>query len=141
MTTIEQSLNVAIEAQSAYDQWTRFEDFPRFMAGVLEVRRTGPGRLHWTAEVCGNHIEWDARVVEEIPAKKLAWRSEGELVNAGSVQFDSFGREETRVTLRIEYDPEALLQAMGYRLGAGPEQVLQDLECFKELAEDAHVRA
>jgi len=39
MSTIEKSIDVHVPVQVAYNQWTQFEEFPRFMEGVEEVRQ------------------------------------------------------------------------------------------------------
>ena len=33
-TTIEQTIEVQVPIETAYNQWTQFEEFPRFMEGV-----------------------------------------------------------------------------------------------------------
>jgi uncharacterized membrane protein len=120
----------------AYKQWSRFEEFPRFMDGVVEIERLDGGRLRWHASICGNDAEWYAQVKEDLPDRRIAWCSEGLAVNAGVVTLQPVGESHTRVNLRIEYDPNAVLRMIGYNLGSGTEQVRNDLECFKEIVED-----
>ena len=58
MSTIEQSIDVKVPVRTAYDQWTQFEEFPRFMEGVLEVRQLGDDRLAWYAEIGSKKKRW-----------------------------------------------------------------------------------
>lgn len=39
MSTVEESIEIAVPVRTAYDQWTQFEEFPRFMEGVEEIRQ------------------------------------------------------------------------------------------------------
>jgi len=39
MATIEKSIEVDVPVRMAYNQWTQFEEFPRFMEGVKSVRQ------------------------------------------------------------------------------------------------------
>ncbi|MEO7558744.1 MAG: SRPBCC family protein, partial [Nitrosospira sp.] len=82
-TTIEESIEVNVPVSTVYNQWTQFEDFPKFMKGVLEVRQLDDTHLHWCAEVAGKEEEWDAEITEQIPDKRIAWRSTSGAQNAG----------------------------------------------------------
>ena len=54
MSTIEQSIDVNVPVRTAYNQWTQFEEFPRFMEGVEAVRQLDQQRLHWRANIGGS---------------------------------------------------------------------------------------
>ena len=66
MTQIRHSIDVNAPLRAAYNQWTQFEDFPRFMEGVREVRQLDDARLHWRADRQGREIEWDSEIVEQV---------------------------------------------------------------------------
>ena len=75
MKTIKQSITVNIPVTQTYNQWTQFEEFPRFMEGVKEVKQLDDKRLHWKAEIAGKSEEWDAEIIEQIPDQRISWRS------------------------------------------------------------------
>src|SRR5678815_5719860 len=75
MSKIEKSIDVNVPARIAYDQWTQFEEFPSFMEGVESVTQIDDSHLHWRANIGGTIEEWDAEITEQIPDKRIAWRS------------------------------------------------------------------
>ena len=135
-TRVEKSLQVDVPVSKAYDQWTRFEDFPQFMGGVTEVRRLDDRRLHWVAEIAGVRREWDAAVLERLPDQRIAWAATGGATNAGAVRFEPAGVDSTIVHLSMEYEPEGVVEQVGDKLGIVERQVKSDLQRFKSLVED-----
>ena len=73
MSTVEKSVDVNVPIQTAYNQWTQFEEFPRFMEGVKSVTQTDDTHLHWVAEVAGKEKEWDAEITEQHADERIAW--------------------------------------------------------------------
>lgn len=67
MATVTKSIEVNVPVRAAYNQWTQFEEFPRFMEGVKEVRQIDDQHLQWRAEIGGTEHEWQARIVEQVP--------------------------------------------------------------------------
>lgn len=135
MATIEKSIDVEVPVSTAYNQWTQFEEFPRFMEGVESVRQLDDTHLHWVANVAGRRKEWDARITEQLPDKRIAWRSESGAGNAGAVTFHRLSDDETRVMLQIDYDPEDVVESVGDTLGFVSRRVEGDLERFKAFLE------
>jgi uncharacterized membrane protein len=135
MATIEQSIDVDVPVTVAYNQWTQFEDFPKFMGGVKSVRQLDDRRLHWHAEVAGRDKEWDAEITEQHPDERIAWRSLGGAQNAGVVTFHRLGDTRARVMLQLEYEPEGVTESVGDALGVVSGRVKADLARFKEFIE------
>lgn len=135
MSTISTSIEVNVPASMAYNQWTQFETFPRFMEGVREVKQLDDGRLHWRAEVWGKEEEWDAEIMEQIPDKRIAWRSTTGAANAGIVTFHRLSDGSSRVAVQMEYDPKGIIENVGDSLGLLAQRVEGDLARFKEFIE------
>ena len=130
--TIEQSIEIEAPASTAYNVWTQFELFPHFMEGVHEVRQKDDRHLHWCAEVGGKVEEWDAEITEQIPDKRIAWRSQGGATNAGVVTFHRLSDDRCRVMLQLEYEPATFGEKIGDVLGVLSRRVSGDLKRFKE---------
>jgi uncharacterized membrane protein len=135
MTTIEKSVEVDVPVRVAYNQWTQFEEFPRFMEGVREVRQLDDKHLHWRAEVGGKEQAWDAEITEQIPDERIAWRARSGAPNAGVVTFHRIADSRTRIMLQLDYDPQGAVENIGDALGVVSRRVAGDLERFKEFVE------
>jgi len=135
MSNIEQSIDVQVPVHTAYNQWTQFEEFPRFMEGVEEIRQLDDKRLHWRANVGGKEKEWDAVITEQIPDQRIAWKNTSGAKNAGVVTFHHISDKTTRVMLQLEYDPEGIIENVGDAIGVVSSRVRGDLERFKEFIE------
>jgi uncharacterized membrane protein len=133
--TIEKSVEIHVPLHTAYNQWTQFEEFPRFMEGVESVKQIDDTRLHWVANVGGERKEWDARITEQIPDRHIAWRSEGGEFTRGMVSFQPLGSGETRVTVQLHYEPKAITEKIGDMLGIVSHRVEGDLQRFKDFIE------
>ena len=139
MATVTESIIVNVPVSTAYNQWTQFEELPRFMEGVESVRQLDDTRLHWVAEVGGKRHEWDAQITEQKPDSVIAWRSLDGHENAGRVFFEQIDGTTTKVTVAMEHETEGMVEALGAALGADGRQVKKDLERFKELVESRGV--
>ena len=135
MATVQESIDVNVPLSQAYNQWTQFEDFPKFMEGVKSVTQIDDTHLHWVAEVGGAEKEWDAEISEQHPDERIAWHATSGAENAGVVTFHRIDDETTRVTLQLDADPEGLVENVGTALGFLDRRVKGDLERFKEFLE------
>ena len=135
MSTIEQSIDVNVPVHTVYNQWTQFEEFPRFMEGVEEVRQLDDRRLHWRANIGGRVEEWDAVITEQHPDERIAWKNTTGAANAGVVTFHRLADNKTRIMLQMEYDPQGVVENLGDLLGVVSRRVAHDLERFKEFIE------
>ena len=134
MSTIEKTIEVGVPVHTAYDQWTQFESFPRFMEGVESVKQLDDKRLHWKAEIAGVKREWDAEIVDQTPDQQITWRSLDGTENQGTVQFRP-AASGTAITLRLDFHPEGMVEKVGDALNIVDRRAAGDLERFKEFIE------
>ena len=135
MASVERSIVVKVPLQTAYNQWTQFEEFPRFMEGVEKVQQMGDKRLHWVAEIAGKTEEWDAEITEQRPDERVAWKSTTGRTNAGAVTFHRLSDAETKLMVQIDYEPEGVVEKVGDAIGVVERRTKGDLERFKEYIE------
>jgi len=135
MATIEESIEVGVPVRVAYNQWTQFEEFPRFMDGVEQVKQLDDTHLHWVAEIAGQRKEWDAEITQQEPDQRVAWTSTNGDWNGGAVDFHRVDDRTTRVTLTMDIKPDGVVERVGDAVGVPDRQVEGDLDRFKEFIE------
>jgi uncharacterized membrane protein len=139
MHTIEESIEVDVPIRTAYDQWTQFEQFPNFMEGVREVRQIDDRRLAWRAEIMGKEVSWNAEITYQIPDDRISWRSTSGPMNNGTITFTRIGDMKTKLTLRLEFEPEGAAETTASALGIVTARVRGDLKRFKKFIEERGV--
>ncbi|MGK3647849.1 SRPBCC family protein [Pseudarthrobacter enclensis] len=135
-TKVEKRILVNVPVSTAYNQWTQFEDFPHFMGGVKSVKQLSDDRLEWVAEIGGIRRQWEARILEQVPDRRVAWAATEGATNAGAVDFEDVGGGQTSLKLTLEYEPEGIIEKVGDKLNVVDRQAESDLQKFKEFIED-----
>jgi uncharacterized membrane protein len=139
MSSVTKSVDVAVPVRTAYDQWTQFEEFPRFMKGVREVRQISDTMTHWVVEVGTATREFDAEITEQHPDERVAWRSVDGPRHAGVITFHRLEANRTRVTAQMDLDPDGFFETVGDKLGVVDRRVQDDLDQFREFTEQRGV--
>jgi uncharacterized membrane protein len=137
MSTIEQSIEVGAPVRTVYNQWTQFEEFPKFMEGVEYVKQLDDTRLEWAAEIGGQRREWEAKITEQTPDQRVAWTSVGGAFHAGVVTFHRIDDNTTKIMLQMEFEPESFLEKAGDALGLVKARTKGDLGRFKDFIESS----
>jgi uncharacterized membrane protein len=135
MATTEKSVDVHVPIRTAYDQWTQFEEFPKFMADVESVRQLDDRHLHWKVKIGGVEREFDAEITEQTPDDRIAWRATGEVDQAGVVTFHKIDDSTTRVMLQLEMDPSGFVETVGEKTGIVSMAAERDMKNFKKFIE------
>ena len=136
MSEILEAVDVEVPVRIAYDQWTQFEEFPRFMEGVKSVRQLDDTHLEWTASIAGVDKHWTAEISEQTPDQRIAWHATDGAKNAGVVTFHRLDDEKSRVTLQLDVEPDGVVESAGDALGFVQRRAKGDLERFKAFVEE-----
>ena len=136
MALIEKSVEVNVPVRTAYNQWTQFEEFPKFMEGVTQVKQLDNTHLHWKAQIAGKEKEWDAVITGQRPDELIAWKSTEGASNAGVVTFHRLSDQKSKVRLEMDYEPEGVVESLGEAIGAVSLRIEGDLERFKTFIEE-----
>ena len=135
MSDITQTIDVDVPVTVAYNQWTQFESFPQFMDGVDEVVQKDDTLTHWKISIAGVKREFDAKITEQHPDERVAWKSVDGTEHAGVVTFHKLDTAKTRVTLQMDTKPEGLAEKVGDAVGLTNANAKGDLKRFKKFIE------
>ena len=134
MAVHESSVVVKAPVHEVFMMWRNFENFPRFMSHVKEVKMLDGDLSHWKGVVAGITEEWDAKTTRMEEDRVIAWNSISGFMNRGEVRFEPVP-EGTRVTIHFEYEPPAgVLGDVAEVTYVGrefEEDLTHDLERFK----------
>jgi uncharacterized membrane protein len=143
---VVRSITINRPPEEVYQFWRNFENLPRFMSHLEEVRVIDEKRSHWRARgPAGLRVEWDSEITEDRPSEKIAWRSlEGaDVPNAGVVRFAPGPRGRgTEVKLDMRYSPPGgvIGAAIATLLGEEPSQQAQEnLRNLKRVLETGEI--
>lgn len=134
-SAVYEAIDVNVPVSTAYNQFTQFEEFPRFMKSVHEIRQVDDTHTHWRADVGGKEEEWDSEITEQIPDKRIAWRSTSGVPNAGVVTFHKIDDNTTRIMMQMDYSPQTIDEKIGDSLGLVKRELRGNLQRFKQLIE------
>jgi uncharacterized membrane protein len=128
---VQKAINIGAPLDAVFAFFTDYDNFPRFMSHVREVRDTGDGRSHWVVDgPAGVPVEWDAVITKLEPNEVLAWKSvHGSVIrSAGIIRFAQNEDGTTRVDLKMTYNPPAgsIGHAASKLLRADPKKQLDD---------------
>jgi uncharacterized membrane protein len=136
MTQVIDAIDVDVPVATAYNQWTQFESFPRFLPHVESVTQTDKKHDKWTVKIGGQERTFGTEITEQHRDERVAWKAtDGDIDHAGVVTFHRLSDDSSRVTLQIDWEPNGLLENVGAASGVVKKAVKKDLENFKELVE------
>jgi uncharacterized membrane protein len=144
---VREAITIARSASEIYAVWRTFSNLPTFMRHVERVDMLPDGRTHWVvAGPAGSRLEWDARLINDIPNELIAWQSieSPDVVSAGSVRFSPARRGSTTVRVHLQYSPPGgkVGSWVATFLGSNPaSQIRADLRRFKGLLESGELSA
>lgn len=136
MAKIEQSIEINVPVKTAYRQLTQFEQYPRFMEDVEEVRQLDDTHLHWHTKAGNMDMEWDAEITQQVPDQCIAWRNITGPKYEGKIELRPTEENRTEVKLTLECDPrQQVLVQHGDARKAIQERTEHDLARFKKFIE------
>jgi hypothetical protein len=114
VTNIVEWVDVGVPVRLAYDQWTQFTEYPSFTKKVESVEQEEDTKLKWRAQILWSHRSWESTIIEQVPDKRIVWRSDGDKGSVdGAVTFHELGPELTRICLILEYHPQGFFEHTG----------------------------
>ena len=143
--SVHESIEVQAPLQDVFMFWSNFQNFPKIMRNVEEVRATGQDTSRWRVKgPLGKTVEYDARTIEMSPTRGIAWESvEGEVENSGQVRFEEVGVDRTRIEVTMNYaDPPGgkVGEVVADAISDPERDIREDLENFASRVERGELR-
>jgi uncharacterized membrane protein len=132
---LREEIEIGAPTAVVYERWNRYEDLPDLLENVRRIHRIDEQRVLWEADVAGRQVVWEARIVEQVPPKRVRWESTWGAANRGEVSFEELPDDRTRVTIEMVFETDGPLEALGARLGLVDLQVRRDLARFRDALE------
>ncbi|MEE1787062.1 SRPBCC family protein [Streptomyces sp. SP17BM10] len=132
VTNIVEEINVGVPVRVAYNQWTQFQDFPKFTKRLESVDQESDEKLRWKAGIFLSHRTWESTIVEQVPDETIVWRSKGDKGHVdGTVTFHELAPNLTKIILVLEYHPQGLFERTGNIWRAQGRRVRLELKHFR----------
>jgi uncharacterized membrane protein len=132
---VQQSIDVAVPVQTAYNQWTQFEEWPQFMHRVTRVTQEEPTEVSFATKIWGKTKEFKARIVTERPDEKIKWEVTEGINHTGWVTFHEIAPQLTRIELSMDVEPGSLIEKAARGMRNVKRAARGDLHRFKAYIE------
>jgi len=139
MASITESIELDVPVRTAYNQWTQFEEFPRFMEGVERIEQLDDTHLRWHGEIAGNDEQWETEITEQEPDQRIAWKTTSGNGPDGVVTFHRLEDQRCKVTVQMDWEPQGVTEKVGSALGFDSRRVKGDLDRFRDMIEERGV--
>jgi len=132
---IQQAVDVAAPLETVYDQFTQFEDFPKFMHRAERVEQRDETTVVFHEKVWGVRRMWEAEIIEQVPDERIVWRTANGMQHVGVVTFHQLSDRLTRVELNIDIEPEGAIEKIARGARFAKRAARADLKRFKAFVE------
>ena len=132
---IQRWTDVAVPVDKAYEAWTDFNEFPKFMHRVLNVRQKGNDRVSWQEKIWFSTRQWEGRITDRRKNERIAWKTTSGMSHRGVVSFHKLDDHLTRVMVTMEFEPNGIIEKMASGLRFVKRAVESDLARYKAYVE------
>ena len=132
---VQQSMEVAVPLDVAYNQWTQFEEYPNFMHRVDSASQDDEGHVTFTEKMWNFSRDFKAEIVEQRPDERIVWRSVNGLKHAGVVTFHELAPRLTRIEVTVDFKPAGFFEKIGRGARFSKRAIRADMHRFKAYVE------
>jgi uncharacterized membrane protein len=134
---VQQSVDVAVPIETAYNQWTQFEDWPTFMHRVTNVTQEDDCTVSFSTKIWTRKREFTAKIETQRPDERIKWRVSQGITHTGVVTFHELAPRLTRIELSLDVDPGSLIEKAARGMRHVKRAARADLHRYKAFIEMA----
>jgi uncharacterized membrane protein len=128
---VQQDIDIGVPLTTVYNEWTQFEEWPKFMHRLQQVSQEDESHVSFKAKIWGKTKEFKAEIVEQRPDELIKWRVTEGVTHNGVVTFHELGPRLTRVEVSLDVEPGSLLEKAARGMRFVKRAVRADLARFK----------
>jgi uncharacterized membrane protein len=132
---VQQAVDVAVPIETAYNQWTQFQDWPNFMFRLTRVTQEDDCTVSFASKMWGFTREFVAEIETQRPDERIKWSVKQGVTHTGVVTFHEVGERLTRIELNLDVDPGSLIEKAARGMRHVKRAVRSDLHRFKAFIE------
>src|SRR2546423_1741354 len=135
MSTVRETIDVAVPARIAYERLTHLENYAQFMSGMMDVRPLTDTSAHVVLDLAGNRAEFDARIVESRPGEFVCWEAVDGPQVSETLRLEQLSDSMTRVIAELQIDARQLMPSETHATDVLNRRLKADLTGFKRYME------
>jgi uncharacterized membrane protein len=132
---VQQSVDVAVPVETAYNQFTQFEDWPEFMHRVTQVTQEDDCTVSFATKIWTRKREFKAEIETQRPDERIKWKVSQGITHTGVVTFHELAPRLTRIELNMDVDPGSLIEKAARGMRHVKRAARADLHRFKAFIE------
>jgi uncharacterized membrane protein len=132
---VQQSVDVAVPVETAYNQFTQFEDWPEFMHRVTSVTQEDDCTVSFATKIWTRKREFKAEIETQRPDERIKWKVSQGITHTGVVTFHELAPRLTRIELNMDVDPGSLIEKAARGMRHVKRAARADLHRFKAFIE------
>jgi hypothetical protein len=132
---IQRWTDVALPIDQVYEEFVKFDQFPKFMHRVLNIEQKDQDKVSWDEKIWFKKRAWEGRVTEKRKNDRIVWTTSSGMSHKGIVSFHKISNNLTRVMVDMEFEPSGMFEKMASGLRFVKRAVQADLARFKTYVE------
>jgi uncharacterized membrane protein len=128
---VQQSVDIGVPVETAYNQFTQFEEWPNFMHRVANVSQEDETHVAFKTKIWGVSKEFQAEIDEQRPDERIKWHVAEGVSHKGVATFHELAPRLTRIELNLDVEPGSLIEKFARGARHVKRAVRADLHRFK----------
>jgi uncharacterized membrane protein len=134
---VQQAVDVAVPIETAYNQFTQWEDWATFMHRVTNVSQDDPCTVKFSTKIWTRKREFTAEIDTQRPDERIKWHVSQGITHTGVVTFHELAPRLTRIELNFDVEPGGMIEKMARGMRHVKRAARADLHRFKAFIEMA----